>query len=377
MEKHPMKGIYLHIPFCLAKCAYCDFASQPLADPARLPTYLQALSAELEARVSGPVDTVYFGGGTPSLCAPGQIAGLLRTLAGRAQMALDAEVTLEANPATADLARWSGFRAAGVNRISLGVQSTQDPFLRLLGRKHTAQQAEEQMRLAKKAGFSNLSCDLIFGLPGQTLAQFQADLQTLLSWEPAHVSLYGLTLEPGTLLAHRVQQGELPAPDEDAAADMYESAREILPASGWLQYELSNFALPGRECRHNLKYWTDQEYLGLGASAHSYIRGVRSWNPTEPEAYVQARRQASFAPESSEKLKERRKIAEDMIIGLRLTAGIEKERLRRCHGDGWKELFISPIRDMLQAGLLAETTDRLFLTARGMLLSNVVFRAML
>lgn len=370
------RGVYIHIPYCLSKCAYCDFTSEPLKSRTDLEHYLAALEAEIRLRASGRAETVYFGGGTPSLCAPGQIRRLLAVLAERLELAPGAEITLEANPATADRDSLAGFRRAGVNRLSVGVQSASDACLAQLGRAHSAAQAERLVREARAAGFENLSCDVIYGLPGQTVPQFRQDLESVTAWKPDHISLYALTLETGTPLAARVAAGQEPLPDEDAAADMYEWSREYLLKNGFLQYELSNFSKPGKACRHNLLYWTDGEYLGLGTAAHSYENGVRSWNGSNLREYLQILEQGENPEKGREKLKLTKKIAEELIMGLRLTEGVSKAKFTSRYGHRWQLAFQEAIQNMVQSGLLQEEEQNLHLTPRGMLLSNVVFRAL-
>ncbi len=372
----PPLGLYFHLPYCLAKCSYCDFASRPLRDPAEWPRLISALRREVRRRARGRAATVYLGGGTPSLCPPELVAGLLDEVRTRVRLVPRAEITLEANPATADADRLRAFRSAGVNRLSIGVQSGDDEALRMLGRVHTAAQARELVASARSAGFPNVSCDLIYGLPGQTLERFQADLERVLSWEPDHLSLYALSLEPGTRLAERVAAGELPEPEEDAAADMYEWTRERLERSGYLQYELSNFSRKGLACRHNLNYWNNGDYLGFGPSAHSHIHGGRSWNLADPDAYLKAVEHGRSPREGSEKLKKKRRIAEEVMVGLRLTAGVPTRRLTARYGPGWREPLRPALESMSRAGLL-DLGATLRLTPKGMLLSNVVFRELL
>jgi oxygen-independent coproporphyrinogen III oxidase len=371
------RGIYIHWPFCLAKCAYCDFVSHPPVSEDEPGRYLDALLAEIDLRAAGRADTVYFGGGTPSLCAPQHIKQILDRLRSRVELSPDAEITLEANPATADREKLAGFRRAGINRLSLGVQSTSDFWLRRLGRIHSASQARALVKAAGHAGFANVSCDLIYGLPEQTLADFQQDLDTLLSWSPEHVSVYALSVEPDTLLARRLAAGEFLEPDDDTAADMYEWARDYLSKHGFLQYELSNFARPGKACRHNLGYWTEGTYLGFGVGAHSYERGLRAWNPADLQAYLDRLARGQNPREGAEKLKKNKKIAEILIMGLRKTNGVRLADFNRRFGAGWAKSFQAAFHSMVQAGLLRQQQKTLQLTPRGMLLANVVFRSLL
>ncbi len=370
------RALYLHIPFCLSKCAYCDFASRPVTGRAEMARYVRALRSEIRRRACGRVSSLYFGGGTPSLLEPGQVQRLLADIGARAEIHADAEISLEANPATAGRAKLAGFLRAGVNRLSVGVQSTADQNLVRLGRRHDSEAAAGFVREARRAGWKNLSCDLIYGLPGQTLREFQTDLARLLSWEPDHVSLYALGLEPGTPLAERVAAADLPRPDDDLAADMYSWGRDRLAAGGYAQYELSNFARPGKACRHNLHYWRGGEYLGLGAAAHSYYRGVRSWNDADPDAYRISLEKGFLPVAGRESLDPRSRLGEALIVGLRLTAGVRRLPLEANFGREALASLEPAFRRFQQEGLLEKDRDAIRLTPRGMLLANVVFRAL-
>ncbi len=373
----PMRrGIYIHLPFCLAKCAYCDFASVPLTDVRWLERYTQALLCEIEARASGSADTVYFGGGTPSLFAPAQLQQILSTLSRKIQLSPNPEITLEVNPATAQAEAIKAWRSIGINRLSIGVQSTRPENLKLLGRVHMVVDAQTLMHEARSAGFENISCDLMYGLPQQTLSEWEADLQTLVSWAPEHISLYCLTLEPGTPLARRVELGQLSQPDEDLAADMYELAQRYLHTNGYAQYELSNFSRAGRNCRHNRIYWEFETYLGFGAAAHSFEQGTRYWNTDEPEAYCAAWEKGHSAQAGSETMEGHSRLAESLMLGLRLTEGVNIEAwMQRFGADAWNK-FAEIIKPFLQEGLLEIAGSWLRLTSKGMLLSNRVFRAL-
>jgi oxygen-independent coproporphyrinogen-3 oxidase len=370
------KGVYIHIPFCLSKCFYCDFSSKPLQSQSELTQYLWFLKTELACRVQGKAETVYFGGGTPSLCPAEEVQLILEKLKQLLELAPAAEITLEANPATLGAVELRALRRAGVNRLSLGVQSTSDSMLQKLGRRHSAADAEILIRQARQAGFDNVSCDLIFGLPGQGINDFKVDLEKVSSWAPEHLSLYALSVEEDTPLAREVRAG-LKVPEDDLVADMYEEAQAFLGRQGYGQYELSNFSRKGLECRHNINYWQNGEYWGLGASAHSHVDGVRSWNFGEAREYIRAMNRQGHACSGSEALKNREKIAETLILGLRLTAGIEKDRIEKTYGKGWSDQFVSAFQEMEQAGLLMEDDHSLRLTTHGMFLSNVVFRAIL
>ncbi|MCK5219542.1 radical SAM family heme chaperone HemW [bacterium] len=371
------RGVYMHIPFCLSKCPYCDFASRPRRFSGEMEQYLSALLMEISQRAGGRADTVYFGGGTPSLCSAAQIKTLLDTLAHSLRLSPQAEITLEMNPATMVLSSLQAFRQAGINRLSVGVQSTSPRSLRLLGRSHTPVQARATIQKARRANFTNVSCDLIYGLPAQSLEEFQADLNTLLSWEPDQISLYALQLESWTPMAEQIRNKTIARPDDDLAAKMYAWARTVFLRKGFIQYELSSFSRPDKVCRHNLIYWSDDPYIGLGVAAHSYEQGVRTWNCSDIAEYMQKVMQYGKAQEGREALEGRERKTERLMVGLQLTSGVNKQKMRRQFGKDWKREFLKTFSEMKQAGLLEENSDYIRLTSRGMLLADVVFRAII
>ena len=279
-------GLYLHVPFCLRKCPYCDFASEPLDQAGGLPAarrYLDALAIELDLRAASgefsgaEAETIYLGGGTPTVLPAEWLADILARLRMRFALAEDPEITVEANPGTVDEEQIAALLAAGANRLSLGVQSLSDDVLRTLGRVHSAAEAQAAIGAARAAGCADLNLDLIYGVPNQSLQDWRETLQRALDADAEHISTYALSVEPGTPLAADIDAGRLPSPDDDLSADMYAAAADLLPASGYEHYEISNFARPNRACRHNRRYWANAEYLGLGVSAHSHRGGLR-WN---------------------------------------------------------------------------------------------------
>ncbi len=380
-------GLYIHIPFCKAKCYYCSFNSYHGLE-SLIPEYVSALLTEMERWskvVRGHrVHTVYLGGGTPSLLPPEQVGRVLDGVRTRFSVTADAEVALEANPGTVDKAHFEAIRKAGVNRLSLGMQSFQPRFLKVLGRIHTAAQARQAFGWAREAGFGNVSLDLIYGLPQQTLEQWRLDLEEAAALGPEHISLYGLTLEPGTPLAETLSDED--ALDPDVAADMYTLAEHVLGSAGFEHYELSNWARPGRESRHNLTYWRNLPYLGLGAGAHSCLRGFRWANVASPQEYVAAvgrpLRGRAFPwryPQVAEveRINKRRAMAETAILGLRLCEGLDLEAVARSLGRDPKRLFQKQRRELAELGLAEEVGGRLRLTPRGRLLGNQAFQRFL
>jgi oxygen-independent coproporphyrinogen-3 oxidase len=369
-------GLYLHIPFCVRKCAYCDFASYAGLGSLYVP-YLAAVHQEALARSC--VDkvtarTLYVGGGTPTVLSAPDLAALVQDALRVFSLPADAEVTVEANPGTVDQAYLACMRQAGVNRLSLGVQSLDDRLLGLLGRIHTAQEALAAMRDARAAGFENVNLDLMLGLPQQTVADWQEGVWRALALMPEHLSLYALTVEEGTPLAERIGGGALPAPDDDVAAEMYEWAAEALAGAGYVHYEISNWARPGLACRHNLIYWRNEPYLGLGAAAHSWSCGERRSNVCHPADYIEAVQGDRAPVAESETIDPSLEMAETMMMGLRLLEeGVSFDRFERRFGVSMMEVYGAEIAGAVGDGLLERTADRVRLTGRGALLGNRVF----
>jgi len=378
-------SVYVHIPFCLAKCGYCDFNSYALDGLIALgragedwaARYADALIREAEGRsralgIGGRrVETVFFGGGTPSLMPPGETARLLDALRRLFRLAPDAEVTAEANPGAADAARFAALRAAGVNRISIGVQSFDDEALRRLDRVHGGEEARAAFRAARAAGFDNVSLDLMFGIPFQTVEAARADIEAALALGPEHLSAYELTIEPGTAFHALHGRGELRGlPDEETALAMWRMRDRLLARAGFERYEISNFARPGRRCRHNLNYWKRGEYLGLGAGAHSFVGNKRVWNHARPDAY-QAQAED---PTSGEEIvgDPAKAMGEALMLGLRLREGVSLGEVARACGADPEEAFGALFEELGRGGLLERENGAIRLTSRGTLLANQV-----
>ncbi len=387
-------SIYLHIPFCRHRCAYCDFNTYA-GQEALIPDYVEALLAEIESLKSPhlPVHTVFFGGGTPSLLPPSAVARILDAIARCFHLLPNAEITLEANPGTVTLESLRALRAAGVNRLSLGMQSAHPDELRLLEREHSFPDVIRAVEWARRAGFSNLNLDLIYGLPFQSLERWQSNLEWALRLNPEHLSLYALTIEHGTPFGRWVGRGLIPAPDDDMAAAMLEWSAERLEQAGYVQYEISNWArdpsssppaeLPRYACRHNLQYWLTLPYLGFGAGAHGYAAGYRYANVLRIRTYIERLRTTSQRefPLSPAVVHVHRQTLEDemgefMMLGLRLTRqGVSLDTFRQRFGREARELYGKQIARLLQDGLLEVFEEnRLRLTPRGRLLGNRVFR---
>ncbi len=367
-------GIYLHIPFCEAICNYCNFNRELVrADVKR--RYLEALAREIESAGDGErADTVFFGGGTPSVLDPADVRTLIAGCASSFALDPAAEITLEANPETASRSRLEGYRAAGVTRLSLGVQSFRDAELRRLGRVHTAARAIEAFEAARAAGFDDISVDLMVWLPEQTLDDWGETLDVLLELGPDHVSFYLLELYPNAPLREDMaRDGWEQAPD-DVAAEMYDAALDRLEAAGYRQYEISNAARPGHRCLHNLKYWSDGTWVGFGCGAHS-TRGGRRWrNVSETESYVE-RVLNGTSPVGQERVLSTDERATDaLFLGLRLAEGVDVPAVERRYGVRVWERWGGELARCVEAGLLEDDRRRLRLTRPGRLLAGEVMQ---
>lgn len=359
----PMLGLYLHIPFCRSKCLYCDFCSIPHAAGERMVAYADAMERDLLARAEDcrddTVDTVYFGGGTPTCLPPEVLCGLLATVLSCYNVAENAEITTECNPGTVTPEDLVKLREGGFNRLSMGLQSAQAGELRALGRLHSFADFAETFRAARAAGFANLSADVMFGIPHQTAESFADTLEKLCDLRPDHVSAYALTVEEGTPFGRR-GAAALNLPDEEAVRDMYLGMVEFLGKRGLAQYEISNFARAGYESRHNLKYWTLGEYLGFGPAAYSDFGGARFGNSRDLDGYLAGRDITAECERPTAKTR----ASERAMLGLRLARGLDSETLgaARC----------AVLDRYVPAGLAKRTGDRYALTPAGMLVSNAI-----
>ena len=322
-------------------------------------------------------DTLYFGGGTPSLVAPAQIGGLITTVKSRYALAADTEVTLEANPRDLDQSGYSDLRAAGVTRLSLGVQSFNDDVLREMFRDHTGDDATAAVRAARAAGFRNLSMDLILGWPGETSERFHASVRRLLDLGPDHVSLYVLETDGKTVVEHRARAGTLNLPDDDLVADLFNEAEDALSADGLHAYEISNFARPGFESRHNLKYWDDGPFHAFGMAAHGFEAGVRYWNEATFGKYCAAVEAEGSARAGERALSRKERLEEAVMTGLRVRCGIDRTAFRARHGVDVLDWFGEALRPSVTAGLVTVDAANVRLTRRGVLLSSEVLSALL
>ena len=368
-------GLYLHIPFCESICNYCNF-NRGLLDKDLKSRYLEALAAEIRLAGDGSrVDTIYFGGGTPSLLEPDEVRRLLDACHADFDVDETAEVSFEANPESASPTRLRGWLDAGVNRLSFGIQSFHDAELQRLGRRHSAARARDAFAAARAAGCGNVSLDLMLWLPAQTRADCRGSVETLVELGPDHASLYMLELYPNAPLREEMARGGWSlAPDADAAA-MYLDALAITDAASYEQYEISNVARPGHRCRHNLKYWQDGEWLGFGCGAHSTRAGCRWKNLAEPDRYVDAVRGGGSVAVDRRPLSAEERLGDALITGLRLADGVDLERVERRYGVDIMGRYRPVLQEFEDTGLLVSTAGRLRLTRPGMLLANEVMSA--
>ena len=383
-------SIYIHIPFCIRKCLYCDFLSAP-STPDCIEQYVRALETEIRfspdlngltgaERPDDPeiqVDTVFLGGGTPSLLTPDQLERILTAVRESYRVQDGAEISMEVNPGTADLERLQAYRGAGINRLSIGVQSVDDAELALLGRIHRAGQAEKIFREARQAGFDNINIDLMSALPGQTADKWEQNLRIVCEWGPEHISAYSLIIEEGTPFAE-MDLPPLPSEEEDRL--MYHRTQTVLAEYGYQRYEISNYARPGRACRHNCGYWTGHEYLGLGLGASSLIGDRRFKVTASMPEYLRRIRLADSGEindpaqyyEEIQKLTLRDRMEEFMFLGLRLTEGVSEAQFRKRFGHPVDEVYGPVLARHTGAGLLERTGDRIRLTEKGLDLANYV-----
>lgn len=367
MNRQPI-GLYVHVPFCAVKCPYCDFYSLPYR-AADANAYLQAVGAEMErsAELGRKADTLYFGGGTPSLLFPQQVEKVVETAV--RLFAFEGEITMEANPNTVNPTRLKEYRRAGINRISFGMQSGNAAELTALGRKHTVEQALSAVWMAANAGIEDISLDLMLGTPYQTAESLRQTLSLLKGLSVTHISAYMLKVEENT--PYWENPLLVACADDDMLADLYLLCCETLEEMGFLQYEISNFALPGRESRHNCKYWRCEEYLGFGPAAHSFLDGRRFCNPSDLQRYLQAPGENAVVTDSAAGSPEER-----IMLGLRLREGIPLS-LADSLSPRAKRTFYLQAANCEKAGLLRQTDDRLALTRKGCLVSNAVLAELL
>ena len=368
-ENSPME-IYIHIPFCIRKCDYCDFLSGP-SGPEEQADYLQALLREIQAVEEGEgrsVSSIFIGGGTPSVLDERLLGDILREIRNRFKMEEDAEITIEVNPGTANIGKLQAYREMGINRLSIGLQSPEDRELKILGRIHNYGQFLETYQEARTVGFDNINIDLMSAIPDQTYEGWVKNLRTVAELEPEHISAYSLIVEEGTPFAAR----KLNLPDEDTEYNMYEATAQILKEYGFEQYEISNYARKGRECRHNVGYWTRQDYLGFGLGASSLYGKERFANTADMKKYLENSRNPEKIREKEPSLIREDEMAEFMFLGLRMTKGISKADFQRCFGCTIESVYGEVLEKYESMELLLEKDGRIFLSREGIHVSNSI-----
>lgn len=376
-------GIYIHVPFCVKKCPYCDFNSVAVGNvPENI--YVDALLNELAGHIKEKpclsdktLKTIYLGGGTPSLISSHNIKKLVTGIIRAFSDAKPQEITMEINPGTVARESLAAFKDAGINRLSIGIQSFNDKTLKTLGRIHSVKDAVKCYEYAETAGFDNIGIDLIFGIPGQSIEEWEQDLKTAIALKPEHISTYNLTVEKDTIFFELQKSGRLVLPSEEEQILMYEFAIDRLEGAGYKHYEISNFAQSGLESRHNMRYWSHMDYIGLGAGAHSYASlpdwGIRQWNESSPESYMRQINEIGLAIAGEERLAREEALEEWIFLGLRKTTGIDRDWFLERFNIPLKDLYESKITALKTEGLLQEDNAGLRLTRRGLLLSNEVF----
>ena len=368
-ENSPME-IYIHIPFCIRKCDYCDFLSGP-SGPEEQADYVQALLREIQAVEEGEgrsVSSIFIGGGTPSVLDERLLGDILKEIRNRFKIEECAEITIEVNPGTANIGKLQAYREMGINRLSIGLQSPQDRELKILGRIHNYEQFLETYQEARTVGFDNINIDLMSAIPDQTYEGWVKNLRTVAELEPEHISAYSLIVEEGTPFAAR----KLNLPDEDTEYNMYEATAQILKEYGFEQYEISNYARKGRECRHNVGYWTRQDYLGFGLGASSLYGKERFANTTDMKKYLENSKNPEKIREKEPSLTREDEMAEFMFLGLRMTKGISKADFQRCFGCTIESVYGEVLEKYESMELLLEKDGRIFLSREGIHVSNSI-----
>ena len=370
-------GLYIHIPFCVRKCRYCDFLSFPNSSEDLISIYIEKLTSEIIAKnnfdcTANIVDSIYIGGGTPSLIEANYIDDILDAIYAKYNISDNTEITIEANPGTVDVEKLKSYANFGINRLSYGVQSFDRKQLKLLGRIHDSDSVLESFNLARNAGFKNINIDLIFGLPEETLPIWLNDVKTTIELSPEHISFYSLTIEENTPIFHDIINARIEELDETSDRIMYHKAIELLADNGYNHYEISNAALPGFESRHNLKYWSMNNYLGFGLGAHSYVNGVRFANTESMQEYLSADGSSPMTTWVHENTITD-EISEFVFLGLRKIEGIDLKRFNTLFGKSFWEVYSYETKLLIERGLLEENGDMLRLTSLGLDLSNQVF----
>jgi len=371
-------GLYLHFPYCISKCPYCDFNSYQLEEDNQISSYLSALYQEITAYSQklkkSNIKTIYLGGGTPTILSGVKIYNILEFCKDKFTIDKNTEITIEANPGTLDGEKINLLIESGVNRLSVGAQSFNNLVLKKLGRIHNTQEIIDSYYLAREAGFNNISIDIMFALPDQITEDLQDTLKKALSLKPDHLSLYNLTIKPGTEYYKEYKSGKLKLPDEDEEFDMYNWAINFLEESGFEHYEIANFARPHKRSMHNLIYWQNKSYLGIGAGAYSFIRGYRYMNYENPARYIKEIMSGKLPIDNGEKLSLRKRMIETIILGLRTKDGVIYKKFQKRFGINLNDIFSKQINKLVNLRLLQKDNYKIKLTNKGIFLANTVFR---
>ena len=375
MEQKPL-GLYIHIPYCIHKCGYCDFNSHPIKHD-EMDDYINALAIEIKhyAKIYSStyyISTIFLGGGTPTTLTTFQLDRVFKECVNEFTIASDAEITIEANPATINLDQLKSIRHTGYNRISIGVQSFDKAELKLLDRAHGPEEIHSTVDLARKAGFDNLSIDLMFAVPNQSISSWENNLNKALEKNPEHLSTYNLTIEQGTTFSKLQSNGKLIMPDDDHQLELYKRTIECLTKKGFHHYEISNFARKGKECKHNITYWENTNTLGLGAGASSYMNGTRFKNTNLPAHYIRKVTDEEIAVEQSETLESRQAMGETIMLGLRLLKGISIHQFEKRFQVSFINLFKNVLSSLKKRGLVIIEKDHLRLSRKGLFLADSV-----
>ena len=375
MEQQPL-GLYIHIPYCIHKCGYCDFNSHPIKQD-EMNHYIDALVAEMKHYAktysnTNIIRTIFLGGGTPTTLTVNQLERILKECVSEFTVASDAEITIEANPATIDIEQLKSIRQTGYNRISIGVQSFDKAELKLLDRAHGPEEIHSTVDRARKAGFDNLSLDLMFAVPNQSLSSWESNLNKALEKNPEHLSTYNLTIEQGTAFSKLQSNGKLIMPDDDHQLELYKRTIERLTKKGFHHYEISNFARRGKECKHNITYWENKNTLGLGAGASSYMNGTRFKNINLPAHYIRQVKEKKIAVEHSETLEPRQAMGETIMLGLRLLQGISIHQFEKRFQISFINLFRNIISALKEKELVIIEKDYLRLSQKGLFWADSV-----
>jgi oxygen-independent coproporphyrinogen-3 oxidase len=371
-------GLYLHFPFCVSKCPYCDFNSYQLKEENQITSYICAIYKEMTAYSQklkkSNIRTIYLGGGTPTILSGVQIYSILEFCKDKFTIDKDAEITIEANPGTLDGEKIKLLTESGINRLSLGAQSFNDLLLKKLGRIHNAQDIIDSYYLARENGFNNINIDIMFALPDQITKDLQTTLEKAISLKPDHLSLYNLTLKPGTEYYKKYKRGKLKLPTEDEEFDMYNRAINFLKENNFEHYEIANFARPYKRSMHNLIYWQNKPYLGIGAGAYSFIKGYRYMNYENPARYIKEIMSGKLPVDNGEKLSLRKRMIETIILGLRTKDGVVYKKFKTRFGVNLNDIFPKQINKLVNLGLLEKDDCKIKLTKKGIFLANTVFR---